>query len=56
MTPTADGVPPHWAVNFRADDIDAVAARAVELGGSLLMPPTDAPGFRNTVIADPARA
>ena len=53
MTVTEAGVPPHWAVNFRTDDVDAVAARAVELGGSLLMPPTDAPGFRNTVIADP---
>ncbi len=53
MTPTEGDVPPHWAVNFRVEDVDAVAARAIELGGSLLMPPTDAPGFRNAVIADP---
>lgn len=53
MTPTAGDVPPHWAVNFRVADADAFAARAVELGGSLLMPPTDTPGFRNAVIADP---
>jgi predicted enzyme related to lactoylglutathione lyase len=53
MTPTEDGVPPHWAVNFRVEDVDAVAVRALDLGGALLMPPTDAPGFRNAVIADP---
>ncbi len=53
MTATEGGVPPHWAVNFRADDVDALAARATELGGALIMPPTDAPGFRNAVIADP---
>jgi len=53
MTATEDEVPPHWAVNFRAENVDALAARAVELGGTLLMPPSDTPGFRNTVIADP---
>lgn len=53
VTPTEGDVPPHWAVNFRTDDVDGLAARAVDLGGTLLMPPTDTPGFRNTVIADP---
>jgi predicted enzyme related to lactoylglutathione lyase len=53
MTPTTPEVPPHWAVNFRTDDVDALAAKAVELGGTLLMAPTDAPGFRNAVIGDP---
>ncbi|MDR6988409.1 putative enzyme related to lactoylglutathione lyase [Paenarthrobacter nitroguajacolicus] len=48
------GVPPHWAVNVQVADTDAVARRVVELGGSLLMPPTDAPGFRNAVLADPS--
>ncbi|WP_218917324.1 VOC family protein [Luteipulveratus mongoliensis] len=47
-------VPPHWAVNVRVADADAVAARVSELGGGLLLPPTDAPGFRNAVLADPA--
>jgi predicted enzyme related to lactoylglutathione lyase len=52
-TPVVDGVPPHWAVNFRVDDADATAARAAELGGAVLMAPTDAPGFRSAVLADP---
>ena len=52
-TTTTETVPPHWAVNFRADDVDALCERAVAGGGTLLMPPTDAPGFRNAVIADP---
>jgi predicted enzyme related to lactoylglutathione lyase len=57
MTPTAgDGVPPHWNVNLRVADADAVTARAESLGGSVLMAPTDAPGFRNAVLADPQGA
>jgi predicted enzyme related to lactoylglutathione lyase len=51
MTATEGDVPPHWAVTFQVQDADATAARALELGGSLLMPPTDAPGFRR----EPAR-
>lgn len=55
LTPTEDasGVPPHWAVNFRVEDVDATAERAAALGGTLLLPPTDTPGFRSAVIADP---
>ena len=49
----ASGVPPHWAVNLQVSDTDDFAARVLELGGSMLMPPTDAPGFRNAVLADP---
>ena len=48
------GVPPHWAVNVKVSDVDDLAARAVELGGSMLMPPTDAPGFRNAILVDPS--
>jgi predicted enzyme related to lactoylglutathione lyase len=46
-------VPPHWAVNFRVSDVDATGEHAVVLGGQLLLPPTDAPGLRSAVIADP---
>ncbi|MBF6170413.1 VOC family protein [Nocardia blacklockiae] len=52
----AAGVPPHWAVNMRVADTRALAERAVALGGTILMPPTDAPGFRNAVLADPGGA
>jgi hypothetical protein len=37
-------------------DADAVAARAAELGGPVLLPPTDAPGFRSAVLLDPQGA
>ncbi|NMN97227.1 VOC family protein [Antrihabitans stalactiti] len=46
-------VPPHWSINFAISDVDDFAARAVTLGGSILMPPTNSPGFRNAVVADP---
>jgi predicted enzyme related to lactoylglutathione lyase len=51
----ASDVPPHWAVNFRVEDVDATAEQAAALGGMLLLPPTDTPGFRNAVIADPQK-
>ena len=53
-TPAASGVPTHWAINMQVSDADDFADRVVELGGSILMPPTDAPGFRNALIADPS--
>ncbi|WP_346959426.1 VOC family protein [uncultured Arthrobacter sp.] len=49
-------VPPHWSVNFAVRDADATAERAVALGGSVLMAPTDTPGFRSAVIRDPQGA
>ena len=48
--------PAHWGVTFGVDDADAIAARAQELGGRVLVPPFDAPWVRTTVIADPAGA
>jgi predicted enzyme related to lactoylglutathione lyase len=53
MTPTVDGVPPHWAVNLRVGDLDAVVSRTPELGGTVLLGPLEAEGLRNAVIADP---
>lgn len=54
MTPIDETheVPPHWAVNFRVEDVDTTAKHAVALGAQLLLPPTDTPGFRSAVIAD----
>jgi len=49
-------VPPHWNVTFGVDDADAIAERATELGGDPLVPPTDAPWVRMTVIRDPQGA
>jgi len=48
--------PPHWSVTFGADDIDATAAKVVELGGQAIVPPFDAPWVRTAVLADPQGA
>ena len=47
---------PHWGVNFWVGDADAIAGRAVRLGGRAVIPPYDAPGFREAVLADPQGA
>jgi len=49
-------VPAHWSVTFSTDDADALAAKAIELGGRVLVPPMDVPWARMTVIADPQGA
>jgi hypothetical protein len=48
--------PPHWNVTFAVDDADAIAEKASELGGKVIVPPMDAPWVRMTVIADPQGA
>jgi predicted enzyme related to lactoylglutathione lyase len=48
--------PPHWSVTFGVDDADAIAEKAAELGGNVIVPPMDAPWVRMTVIADPQGA
>ena len=48
--------PPHWDVTFAVDDADGTAARARELGGTVLAEPFDAPWVRMAVIADPQGA
>jgi predicted enzyme related to lactoylglutathione lyase len=54
--------PAHWSVTFATDNADATAAKATELGGTVLVPPFDAPWstatytIRITVIADPQGA
>jgi predicted enzyme related to lactoylglutathione lyase len=49
-------VPAHWGVTFAVDDADAIAARATELGGRVIVPPFDAPWVRMTIIGDPQGA
>jgi predicted enzyme related to lactoylglutathione lyase len=56
IAPLPEGQSAHWSVTFAADDADALAARAAELGGRVVMPPFDAPWVRATVLADPAGA
>ena len=56
MAPAAPGVPPHWAVSMRVEDVDATAAAAVELGGTTVAPPVDVGANRSAAIADPQGA
>jgi uncharacterized protein len=52
----ASGDQAHWSITFAVDDADAVADRASQLGGTVLVPPLDAPWVRLTVIRDPQGA
>jgi predicted enzyme related to lactoylglutathione lyase len=54
--PLSEGASPHWSLTFSVADADSVAARAAELGGSVLVEPFDLPMVRSTVIRDPAGA
>jgi hypothetical protein len=40
-------------VTFAVEDADATASRAEELGGTVVVPPFDAPWVRMTVLTDP---
>jgi predicted enzyme related to lactoylglutathione lyase len=47
----------HWIAYIGVDDVDAAAQRAHELGGQVLLPPTDIPDFgRAAVLRDPQGA
>jgi Glyoxalase/Bleomycin resistance protein/Dioxygenase superfamily len=46
----------YWGVTFSTGDADATAAKAVELGGSVVANPVDAPYSRLTEIRDPQGA
>lgn len=48
--------PPHWGTYVTVDDVDAVAQKAQELGGRILVPPTDSPDARFCVFEDPQGA
>jgi uncharacterized protein len=59
LTPIPDDqpdTPAHWDVTFGIADADAIAERAAQLGGTVLVPPFDAPWIRGTVIRDPQGA
>jgi predicted enzyme related to lactoylglutathione lyase len=51
------GTPPHWMSHVEVADVDKTAARVRELGGQVLVPPSDVPKVgRFAVIADPQGA
>ena len=50
-------VPSHWNGYFLVASVDASAAKATQLGGSLKMPPSDIPNVgRFAIVADPQGA
>ena len=52
-----DQVPSHWMAYITVDEVDAVAARVPELGGTVLNGPTDVPKVgRFIVVQDPTGA
>ncbi len=57
MGPTAGGDDAsQWSVTFAVDDTDAMAARTVELGGDVVVPPFDAGPVRVATLRDPQGA
>jgi hypothetical protein len=53
----SQGVPPHWMVYFAADNADATAAKARQLGAQIIKEPFDVMDIgRMSVITDPTGA
>jgi len=51
------GIPPHWKAYVTVEDCDERAAKAVELGAKLHVPPHDIPNTgRFSLFADPQGA
>ncbi|MGH2723455.1 MAG: VOC family protein [Actinomycetota bacterium] len=47
---------PRWDVSFRVADVERAAGHAGRLGGRVLLPPTDIPIGRFTILSDPIGA
>jgi predicted enzyme related to lactoylglutathione lyase len=56
MAPMMPNMPTVWNVYIGSDDVDATAAKVVELGGSVMAPPFDIPVGRMSVLVDPQGA
>ncbi len=51
------GPEPHWIAYIGVEDVDIAAKKTVELGGKVLLPPIDVPGFgKAAVLRDPQGA
>jgi predicted enzyme related to lactoylglutathione lyase len=51
---TPDEVPAYWMTIFAVDDVGDAVAKAGELGGSVVVPPSDIPGVgRFAILTDP---
>jgi predicted enzyme related to lactoylglutathione lyase len=51
-----EGIPSHWAIYFGTEDTDKSVERVVELGGTVVQPPTDSPYGRMAACLDPTGA
>ena len=51
-----DDVPPHWRAYFNVADCDASTEKAVSLGATVVMAPTDMPYGRHADLIDPTGA
>jgi len=49
-------VPAHWLVYFATDDCDATVDKASGNGATVMVPPTDIPPGRFSVMLDPTGA
>lgn len=49
-------VPSYWMAYFNVDDVDDAFARALELGASEMVSPSEFPGGRFAIISDPQGA
>ncbi len=55
MEPVAPGIPPHWNCYITVNDVDAVQAKAAELGATITAPAFDLPNVGRLLhICDPA--
>jgi hypothetical protein len=54
--PNMEGEPSHWSNYLRVEDVDAGTTAATENGGTVLVPPTDIPVGRFSVIQSPTGA
>lgn len=52
----SDDVAPHWGVTFAVDGTDEAAARAAQLGGTVVVAPFDSGPTRVAVVRDPQGA
>jgi predicted enzyme related to lactoylglutathione lyase len=56
LVPIDADAPSHWAVTFSVDDTDAIAAKAAQLGGTVIVEPFDAGPVRMAALRDPQGA
>ena len=57
IQPEMGPIPPHWKSYFAVDDVDASAAKAQSLGGTVMVPAQNIPNMgRFAIIEDPSHA